>query len=197
MCSDRYMVACCSDCYKIGMPRSKDIKSRLLHRMGQHVLTFGLNTASLRPLAQAAATSDRMLIYHFGSKDGLIGELLQHLAEELSDKLDHALPPGRARSTKRYIQDIVALVRRDPYTRYMRLWLDIVSAAGQGSAAHAAIGKGIVQGYLAWLEKRLPEDQADPEATLALLLTLIEGVVVLDAVGQGQIADQAISGAFS
>jgi len=160
--------------------------------MGQHVLSHGLNTASLRPLAKAAATSDRMLIYHFGSKDELIGELLRHLAQELSEKLDRALLARRARSNRGFVADVVALLRREPFGRYMRLWLDIVSAASQGSTTHASTGKSIIDGYLAWLEKRLPETQADPQATLAVVLTLIEGVIVMDAVGQSQVADRAI-----
>lgn len=174
------------------MPKSQDIKSRLLRRMAQHVLAHGLSAASLRPLAAAAQTSDRMLIYHFGSKDRLMAELLQYLALQLSEKLDAALPTRRAQSNSACIREIVGLLRREPFRRYMRLWLDIVSAAGQGSATHEAIGRGMIEGYLQWLEKRLPQGQHDPIGAIALLLTLIEGVIVMDAVGQSRVADAAI-----
>ncbi|MFZ9395925.1 MAG: TetR family transcriptional regulator, partial [Erythrobacter sp.] len=46
----------------------------LLPRLAAHVLAHGLAGASLRPLARAAGTSARMLIYHFGSKERLIAE---------------------------------------------------------------------------------------------------------------------------
>lgn len=50
-------------------------KQTLLPKLAAHVLRHGLGSASLRPLAKAAGTSDRMLIYHFGSKDALVAAL--------------------------------------------------------------------------------------------------------------------------
>ena len=47
-------------------------KDSLLPLLTAHVLAHGLGGASLRPLAKAAGTSDRMLIYHFGTKEALI-----------------------------------------------------------------------------------------------------------------------------
>ncbi|MGA8210222.1 MAG: TetR/AcrR family transcriptional regulator [Nocardioidaceae bacterium] len=42
-----------------------------------YVLTQGLVGLSLRPLAAALGTSDRMLLYHFESKDDLVATLLR------------------------------------------------------------------------------------------------------------------------
>jgi AcrR family transcriptional regulator len=42
-----------------------------------YVLEFGLIGLSLRPLAAAIGTSDRMLLYHFGSRDALVAEILE------------------------------------------------------------------------------------------------------------------------
>jgi AcrR family transcriptional regulator len=42
-----------------------------------YVLEHGLIGLSLRPLAAALGTSDRMLIYRFGSKDSLVAEVLR------------------------------------------------------------------------------------------------------------------------
>jgi AcrR family transcriptional regulator len=80
----------------MGKPASD--KPALLRLMATHVLEHGLNTASLRPLAKAANTSDRMLIYHFGTKDGLINALLQVVAADLAEKLEGALPNQMAPS---------------------------------------------------------------------------------------------------
>jgi AcrR family transcriptional regulator len=48
----------------------------LLAACTDHVLTEGLIGLSLRPLAAAVGTSDRMLIYHFGSRAGLVAEII-------------------------------------------------------------------------------------------------------------------------
>ncbi|GGO88457.1 TetR family transcriptional regulator [Nocardioides phosphati] len=42
-----------------------------------YVLSHGLIGLSLRPLAAELGTSDRMLLYHFGSKDELVADVLR------------------------------------------------------------------------------------------------------------------------
>jgi AcrR family transcriptional regulator len=48
----------------------------LLEKATDHVLASGLIGLSLRPLAGAIGTSDRMLIYHFGSRDALVTAII-------------------------------------------------------------------------------------------------------------------------
>jgi AcrR family transcriptional regulator len=52
-----------------GGPSPRD---RLLAAAVDHILAHGLSDLSLRELAAAIGTSHRMLLYHFGSKEGLI-----------------------------------------------------------------------------------------------------------------------------
>jgi AcrR family transcriptional regulator len=51
-------------------------RDALLAACTDHVLSEGLIGLSLRPLAKAVGTSDRMLIYHFGSRDGLVAAVI-------------------------------------------------------------------------------------------------------------------------
>lgn len=48
----------------------------LLDQVTDHVLEHGLIGLTLRPLAAAIGTSDRMLIYHFGSRDALVSAVV-------------------------------------------------------------------------------------------------------------------------
>src|SRR5829696_3054436 len=50
---------------------------QLFERAYQHVLRHGLADMSLRPLAQAIGSSPRVLLFLFGSKDGLVRALLE------------------------------------------------------------------------------------------------------------------------
>jgi AcrR family transcriptional regulator len=175
------------------MARPKPDRSLMLDAMADHVLGHGLNTASLRPLAQAAGTSDRMLIYHFGSKDALIAALLEHLAARMAAGLSSALPPRRTASVGEAVAEVVALMRMPAFSPYCSLWLDIVSASGQGGAAHGAAGHGVMESFLTWIAGRLPEDLPDPEGAAQLALTLVEGALVMDAVGHKATADGAIA----
>ena len=171
------------------MPRSKRDKTTLLSDLADHVLAHGLNTASLRPMAAAAGTSDRMLIYYFETKDGLISELLDHLAAQMAHRLDHAIPPRRYASEAQLLTDIVALMRSDSFAPYIRVWLDIISSAAQGSEAHRAAGHGIINLYLEWLAKRHPKGAEGA----ALALTVIEGTLIMDALGHKVVTDAACS----
>lgn len=47
-------------------------RTELLEAAYRYVLTHGLSELSLRPLAKAIGSSPRVLLYLFGSKDGLV-----------------------------------------------------------------------------------------------------------------------------
>ncbi|WP_234339645.1 MULTISPECIES: TetR/AcrR family transcriptional regulator [Streptomyces] len=60
------------------MPRPPDPAKRraLLDHVRAYVMRNGLTDLSLRPLAQSLGTSDRMLLYYFGTKERMVAEAL-------------------------------------------------------------------------------------------------------------------------
>lgn len=74
----------------MGRQRQPAIRARLLDACTDHALHQGLPDR-LEPLATAAGTSTRMLIYHFGTRDGLLREVLgqarQRQVEAFTDLL--------------------------------------------------------------------------------------------------------------
>ena len=58
-----------------------EIRARLRNQAVDYVLSQGAADLTLRPLAKALKTSARMLIYHFGSREGLMREILARLRE--------------------------------------------------------------------------------------------------------------------
>jgi AcrR family transcriptional regulator len=54
-----------------------DARERLLDAVVEHFTTDGLADQSLRRIAEATGTSHRMLLYHFGSKEGLLLAVVQ------------------------------------------------------------------------------------------------------------------------
>ena len=69
-------------------------RDELLSRATDYVLEHGLIGLSLRPLAAELGTSDRMLVYHFGTKDALVVALI-HSVTERSNAAVRALAPAR------------------------------------------------------------------------------------------------------
>lgn len=64
-------------------------QSDLLELAYRYALAHGLTDLSLRPLAAAIGSSPRVLLYLFGSKDGLIRALLARARSDELNLLDH------------------------------------------------------------------------------------------------------------
>ena len=74
-------------------PPNPDIRARLRDQAVDFVLSHGLQDLALRPLAKALKTNARMLVYHFGSGEGLMRQLLPGLRER--GTLASSLVPDR------------------------------------------------------------------------------------------------------
>ncbi len=155
-------------------------KDVLLSHMADHVLGNGLRDATLRPLARAAGTSDRMLIYHFGSKEALIAAVLDHLAGRLTAMLDAApMPPAPAALA----ETLLAMMRSPPVQPYVAVWLEVIAGAGRGDPVFRETAMRILTHFHCWLMGRLPPGTPAPEAAAARLLVTIEGTLLVEAAG--------------
>ena len=81
------------------------IRARLREQAVDYVLTHGIRDVALRPLARALKTNARMLIYHFGSREGLMREILAGLRERGDEQIgawfDHA---GKERTLPEFLR---------------------------------------------------------------------------------------------
>lgn len=167
----------------------KPVLSReaLLPQLAKHVLEHGLAGLSLRPLAKAAGTSDRMLIYHFGSKEQLVADLLEHLAEMFAASLDGAFPAGRAASRRDCFERVIVATGEPAFAPFFRLWWDIVGGCARGEEAYLANAAAIMDRLLDWVEAHLPADDPDPAVGAQAVLTMIEGAQMLSAIGRPRV----------
>ena len=62
-------------------PSNPEIRTQLRERAIDYVLQHGFAAVSLRPMAKELKTNARMLVYHFGSREGLMREILVGLRE--------------------------------------------------------------------------------------------------------------------
>jgi AcrR family transcriptional regulator len=167
-------------------------RAAALARMGEHLLREGLAGASLRALAHAAGTSDRMLLYYFADKDEILTATLEHVAAELAGLLDSAVAAPRPYPA--LLAECAAAFHRPDFQPFMWLWLEIAAAAARGQEPHRAIAGRIADGFLAWGEARLEEaDPAQRAAQAALLLATVDGLALLQAVGRAGPAAEALT----
>jgi AcrR family transcriptional regulator len=80
-------------------------EQELLQRAYEYVLQHGLMSLSLRPLAQAIGSSPRVLLFLFGSKEGLVQALLARARAAELAFLNELRPTGQP-------ADLAGVVRR-------------------------------------------------------------------------------------
>jgi AcrR family transcriptional regulator len=106
-------------------------RERLLAAAIEYVGAHGIGDVSLRTLAAALGTSHRMLIYHFGSKEGLLRAIVEELERQQRDALadlmrdpDMTVPELGRRMWKRFA---------DPALwPYEKLFFEVYAQALQG-----------------------------------------------------------------
>lgn len=173
------------------MVMSDERREALIDKLADHVLAEGLSASSLRPLAKAAGTSDRMLLYYFKDKAEVIAAVLERIATRLVAMLDqHRAPTPLPMEVLR--QALLATVFDDAFWPYMRIWLEVASLSARGDPLYRDIGAQIGRGFLAWgivqIDAPTPEARA---ADAARLMVSIEGALVLRSLGLQDITADA------
>jgi AcrR family transcriptional regulator len=169
----------------------EDRREAAIERMADHVLAEGLGAATLRPLAAAAGTSDRMLLYYFADKDELLTATLARIAARMIVQLDSAIPAERPRPFSVLLEQVWAAVASESLQPFMPLWLELASGAARGLQPHRDIAGEIADGFLAWVADRLPPERNGDPSSAPLFLVAFEGMYLLKAIGRGAIADPA------
>ncbi len=95
-------------------------REELLERSYEYVLEHGLAELSLRPLALAVGSSPRVLLYLFGSKDGLVRELLARARRDELEALRGVAGDGLDAVTATLWEWLAAPQHR----RLLVLWVD-------------------------------------------------------------------------
>jgi AcrR family transcriptional regulator len=168
--------------------KGNDRRAEFTRVAADHILAHGLEASSLRPLAKAANTSDRMLLYYFKDKADLITATLTLIMTDLVAILD-----ARTVKTRRPLSELrpalLDIIFAEDLWPYLRVWLEIASLAAKGDPFYRAVGHQIASGFLAWGAAQL--DSTTPDIDAAKLLVSIEGSVLLKSVGLDDIIAQA------
>jgi AcrR family transcriptional regulator len=172
-------------------------KRELLEAAYAYALANGLADLSLRPLAKAIGSSPRVLLFLFGSKDGLTRALL---ARARQDELD-ALATLRARRGQATLADagreIWAWLVAPAHRALLALWLEGYARSLLGeSGPWERFAAETVEDWLALLATRQPAARRRTragETERTLLLAVLRGALVdLLATGDADRASRAV-----
>ncbi len=170
-------------------------RQQLLNAAIEYTAENGISDLSLRSLATALGTSHRMLIFHFGSKEGLWVEIARTVNQRQRERLrasppDPGQPPGEVmRTWWRHFSD-------PALWPYERLFFELYGQALQGRPHTAGFLDGIIDD---WVEPLVgitvawgaPEPLA--RAYIRLGVAVTRGLLLdLLATGDTAAADQAM-----
>lgn len=110
--------------------RMTNARQELLDRVIAYVAANGMIDASLRTLAAGVGTSHRMLIYHFGSREGLVAAIVNSIEAQQRLALEELArtatsPTGLVRSQWAQLTDPGLLP-------FIRLFFEVTAYASRG-----------------------------------------------------------------
>jgi AcrR family transcriptional regulator len=172
-----------------GSPR----KEHLLEAAYQYVLSHGLASMSLRPLAKEIGSSPRVLLFLFGSKEALIRALLARAREDELRYLRQARDSQAMRDSPRwpdYGREVWSWLAAPTHRALLTLWVEGYARSLLGDPGPwAGFGAGTVSDWLELLARHQPagrRDTAQAQAERTLLLAVLRGAL-LDLLATGDI----------
>lgn len=105
-------------------------RDELLDRIIAHVAANGMIDASLRNLAAGIGTSHRMLIYHFGSREGLIAAIVDRIEHQQRTALEEMA--HSADSPGELIRTQWARLTDPELLPFIRLFFEVFAYASRG-----------------------------------------------------------------
>jgi AcrR family transcriptional regulator len=166
-------------------------KRELLEAAYAYVLGNGLADMSLRPLAKAIGSSPRVLLFLFGSKEGLIRALLARMRENELRYLDELRDVGGgAGGLAPAGHEVWSWLTAPSHRALLALWVEGYARSLLGDPGPwAGFGRDTVQDWLELLAERQPAARRDTpaaEAERTLLLAVLRGAM-LDLLATGDI----------
>ena len=145
-------------------------RERLLAAAVEHAMREGIADLSLRELASAIGTSHRMLLYHFGSREGLLVAVARAVEEaQRANLADWGITPADARRAWQHFSDPQLWPAE-------RLFFELYGHALLGRPGTEGFLEAVVEPWISALSAELVEAGTDisaarAEARLAMAVT--------------------------
>ncbi|MCW2764451.1 MAG: regulatory protein TetR [Nocardioides sp.] len=148
-------------------------RGELLDLVTDHVLEHGLIGLTLRPLAAAIGTSDRMLIYHFGDRDSLVSAVVAR-ATERAIVIVEGLPA--APSVRSAVNRLWAAYRTEPLHSCLDIYCQAAASGLIGQEPYRSDARASNEQWAASLRDYFVRCGAPPRR-VARIVTLVDSAL--------------------
>lgn len=170
-------------------------KEKLLEAVAEVALAGGIADKSLRAIAAAAGTSHRMLIHHFGSREGLLVAVIRAVEARQRAALA-SLGKASGEEIAELSNRFWGHLRSPELAPQERLFFEVYGQALQGRQWALPLLDGIVSDWTGPVAAMLEQGGVDPETarTAARLYVAVGRGLLLDvlATGDGGEVDEAM-----
>lgn len=165
-------------------------RDELLELAYRYVLRHGLADMSLRPLAEAVGSSPRVLLFLFGSKDGLVRALLARARQEELALLDAVRRNGTGGDLAEATAHLWRWLSAPGHRDLLKLWVEgYARSLVDPDGAWAGFAERTVRDWLAVLAELQPpasRQGGEAEAERTLALAVLRGAL-LDLLATGDL----------
>ena len=144
-------------------------------------------------MAEAASTSDRMLMHYFKDKDEILTLALNRISQEMFHLLNNGSRPML--DFEELVSLLIESIKNNQFKPYLDIWFELVHLASDGKEPYSTISKDIGKTYWNWLlSSYKPKPNEDLEQMASLIFAFIEGGVLLYKMGMDNHVDMAMEG---
>ncbi|MEI7474486.1 MAG: TetR/AcrR family transcriptional regulator [bacterium] len=148
--------------------------------IGEYILENGIKNASLKNLADAAKTSDRMLLHYFKDKEEMLTLTLTYITENFINLLE------KTRTEKMPFYSLIPYLYKEmketQIKPYIKLWIELIALSSKKEEPFYSISRQICNSFISWINTAIQvNNEEEKDQVSAIALATIEGFVILDA----------------
>jgi len=174
------------------MNKNHEKKQILIENLANHILNKGMFDTSLRSMAKAVGTSDRMLLHYFKDKNDLITEVLNKITENFMQVLSEI--DFQKKPYIELLQDFYQTIRNPLIHSYTKTWLELAALSANGDQPYKTVSQKFMAEFLSWIKtKIMPDESIDTEDLSSFVLLITEGMIFLDSIDASHQIEKSLS----
>lgn len=160
-------------------PSDPAIRSGILAACTQVAMAGHLGDLSLKQLSQSVGVSPRMLIYHFGSADGLIAETLMEVQRVMRRQLQTSLVQDQNRDAREVLRALWDHCASEEMVPFFRSYYYFIGESLGRSECNAAFIEFSIDGLRDWIKTCLAGHQPClGDADCSVVSAVLRGLLI-------------------
>ena len=152
-------------------------RHELIEKSLEYLLEHGVAGLSLRPLAGKIGTSARLLVYHFGSKDGLVAAVMDEVRARTQKSFAESQANPAKGKPKGNMLVFWTWIIHPANLSYIRLLFEVQVLAIQNPGTYSRYLEGTSSSWLEVIEASLPPSK-DKRILATLCAAVIDGLLI-------------------